>query len=223
MAWRFRGTTEGPSDQGMIVEVRAYWEALRRGSLLPRREAIDPRGIAGALEHAFLIERIGPGLARFRIAGMAFHDLMDMDLRGIPLSCLFRGEARPQLQMELERAFHAPAILTLGLTSPADYARPELDARMILLPLADRAGTATLALGCIELGGRIGRAPRRFGLTSCHLERLPAPRESGAPSPVEAVPTMRVPAVGVPAVGVRVTAVPGRPHPAAPWLRLVKG
>jgi hypothetical protein len=89
MTFGWTGRDSGGSDhqnQGMIAELRAYWEALREGEMLPRRDRVDPRGIAGALEHSFLIERIAPGVARFRISGMVFNDLMGMDIRGMPMS-----------------------------------------------------------------------------------------------------------------------------------------
>ncbi|MCU0901790.1 MAG: PAS domain-containing protein [Cypionkella sp.] len=101
MAFGWTGRDSGGNDridQGMISEVRAYWEALRNGDMLPRRDRVDPRGIAGALEHSFLVERIAPGIARFRISGMIYNDLMGMDIRGMPMSCLFMGDARQPAQ-----------------------------------------------------------------------------------------------------------------------------
>ncbi|MEM1421046.1 MAG: PAS domain-containing protein, partial [Pseudomonadota bacterium] len=50
--------------------VEAYWEGLRAGRLVPRRADVDPRGIDQALEYSFILERIAPGMARFRLAGM---------------------------------------------------------------------------------------------------------------------------------------------------------
>jgi len=164
--------TQGPGDQGMIAEVRAYWEALRDSSALPRRDRIDPRGIAGALEHAFMVERIGPGLARFRIAGMALNDLMGMEVRGMPLSALFDVSARGRLQPELEAGFMTPAILDLRLEAERGIGRPDLSARMILLPVEGGRGEQRLALGCLALTGTPGRAPRRFAIARLSVEPL---------------------------------------------------
>ena len=60
----------------LLAQVRAYWQGLRQGTALPTRDKIDPRGIAEALESTFLLERIAPGVARFRIAGLHLHDLI---------------------------------------------------------------------------------------------------------------------------------------------------
>ncbi len=200
MTFRFRGTgnNDGFADQGMIAGLRAYWEALREDGALPRRHQIDPQGMAGALEHGFLIERVGAGLARFRIAGLAFHDLMGMDVRGIPFSCLFLGEARMPLQIELERVFHAPSILTMDLASPGHFARADLRARLIVLPLAGGAERSDLASGCLETPGPSGRGPRRFAIADSRQERvmLPdrAPQAPHSPAVVWSAPARPVPA-----------------------------
>ncbi|MCB2111761.1 MAG: PAS domain-containing protein, partial [Rhodobacteraceae bacterium] len=65
-----------------ISVVRAYWEALRAGREVPYRSEIDPRGIESALEHTFVLERIAPRIARFRLAGVHLCDLMGMEVRG---------------------------------------------------------------------------------------------------------------------------------------------
>ena len=219
---------DGHRDQGMISELRAYWEALRNGDMLPRRDQVDPRGIANALEHAFLVERIAPGLARFRIAGMACNDLMGMDIRGMPLSSLFLGEARMRLQMEMERLFRGPMILNLSLEAERSLGRPGLTARMIVLPMVGHLGDCDLAVGCIELTGELGRTPRRFSITDSALERIETP-QTNAPA---AHPKKRAPdpmpqarpltAFAEPAAPFA-PAPPPRPTPGVPHLRLVKG
>ena len=211
--FRGRGTGGGTqhSDLGMIAELRAYWEALRDGEMLPRRDRVDPRGIAGALEHSFLIERIGTGLARFRIAGMAYNDLMGMDIRGMPISSLFLGEARIRLQMELERLFRGPAILSMTLQAERGLGRGALSGRMVILPMIGQQGSSDLAIGCVELQGEIGRTPRRFGISDARIEQIAAP----APTATKTAPAFAEET----AVFVRAP----RPQPGVPHLKLVKG
>ncbi|WP_199743751.1 PAS domain-containing protein [Pseudorhodobacter sp. E13] len=157
----------------MLAQVRAYWEGLRTGDSLPTRSQFDPRGIEGALSSTFLLERIAPGLARFRIAGMDLTDLMGMELRGMPLSAVFCPEQRAQLATVLEPVFSKPAILTMALTAEKGFARPALTARLLVLPMRSDAGEERLALGCFALEGGIGRSPRRFGIDSHALLHLP--------------------------------------------------
>jgi hypothetical protein len=166
----------GPSGPrfAMLAEVRAYWEGLRVGGGLPSRDRIDPRGIAGALENTFLLERIAPGIARFRIAGMMIHDVMGMDVRGMPLSALYEPLGRNRLSDALEGVFAGPATLELWLEAERSIGRPPLEGRMLILPLTSSAGKTDLALGCLALEGVVGRAPRRFaisGLMSEVIER----------------------------------------------------
>lgn len=184
------GGEQGWRDQGLIRDVESYWETLRTDADVPRRSQIDPRGLSGALDHAFLLERIGPGLARFRIAGLALRDLAGMDLRGLPISALFMGDARPRLQMDLERMFHGPAKLTLALRAPGGFRQDDLLARAMILPLRGDGNVerCDLALGCLELAGRTTAPPRRFHIDTARIMRIPRPApdcRSAAPGWVE--------------------------------------
>ncbi len=166
-----------------IQQVRAYWEALRTIGALPSRDLLDPRGMVDVLEKVFLIEQIAPGHARFRLAGTQLHDLLGMDLRGMPLSALLDPSSRPRLSNGLDALFESPTVLDLWLQAERGLAREALTARMVLLPLAEAKGEARLALGCLAIDGAIGRAPRRFSITGMVTEPLvdgskPAPTAS---------------------------------------------
>jgi hypothetical protein len=172
MALRFFGNGPGGSGEdsqppgagcaAMIAEVRGYWQALRRDGALPLRAEIDPRGIAGALSGAFLVERIAPGVGRLRIAGSSFTELLGMDARGMPLSAVFDPVARNRLAVALDQCFLRPAILDAPLAAETGLGRPALTGRMILLPLASDGTRAETALGCLALSGTVGRQPRRL-------------------------------------------------------------
>jgi len=170
----------------MLSQVRAYWEGLRDGDALPRRDQINPRGIAGALEQVFLVERIAPGLARFRLAGMGISDVLGMDVRGMPVSAMFEPAARDRLGPALEAVFRDHVAVDLWLEAERGLGRPALEARMVLLPLVSTRGVTDLALGCLALEGKIGRVPRRFAIATLLSETLkvthnPAPKTSLQP------------------------------------------
>lgn len=156
-----------------LAQVRGYWQRLRRrnGDALPNRSDIDPRGIDSALTCAFLAERIAPGMARFRLAGMHLADLMGMDVRGMPVSAMFDLDARPRLAEVLHQVFTVPGIGELWLESPRSLGRPALTGRMVLLPVRGE-GEAPLAFGCLVTDGPIGRAPRRLTITRAVVETL---------------------------------------------------
>ncbi len=173
----------------VISEVRGYWEALQDGRGVPARAAVDPRGIERALEYAFILERIAPSIARFRLAGMHLSDLMGMEVRGMPLTSFFTPKARPRVAQVLERVFQGPEIAELTLVGEPGFGKPDLRAALLILPLKSDLGDVTRALGCLVADGKIGRAPRRFDIaaavsTRVHdagAARLPAaaPRHAG--------------------------------------------
>jgi hypothetical protein len=155
-----------------LAEVRAYWEGLRHLGSIPARTGLDPRGISGALDRVFIAERIGTGLVRVRIAGSALTEIAGLDLRGLPLSCLFQTEARPRLTGLIERVFTGPIAAELHLEAERGLGRPALNGRLLLLPLVDVDGLRTLLLGCFSFNGGLGRAPRRFAIHAATEERL---------------------------------------------------
>jgi len=163
------------SDTGFapIAQIESYWEALRGTRLMPKRSEIDPRGIEQALEFAFIVERIAPGIARLRIAGSHLSDIMGMEVRGMPLTSFITPSFRRQVSDTLEEVFETPAMCELHLKSEAGQgARPQLDARMLLLPLKSDLGDVSRILGCLVSNGELGHAPRRFDVTRSDMRPI---------------------------------------------------
>ncbi len=164
-----------------IRQAEAYWTALLGDSDIPMRSQIDPRGLENILEYTFILERIAPGLARFRLAGSHLTEIFGMEVRGMPLTALFEPSARDQVSRHLDAVFAAPAIAELSLESAGKLGRMRLQARMILLPLKSDLGDVSRALGVMVSDGAIGVTPRRFALTKDRVRpvaelRNPAPR-----------------------------------------------
>ncbi|MCR8726339.1 PAS domain-containing protein [Frigidibacter sp. ROC022] len=198
-----------------VNAVEAYWSALSAQSpegAVPARSRIDPRGIESALAQAFILERIAPGLARFRLAGAHLADLMGMEVRGMPLTALFLPDDREFAGRMLERAFSGPARVSLVLTGERGIGRAPLDARMLLLPLRDEEGRVTRILGALEAKGTIGRQPRRFAIVAQNhvpIEKVPPDSTDPRHSPGLAEAAAR---------GYSYPLRPGRPA-----LRLIRG
>lgn len=169
-----------------ISVVRAYWEALRNGRDVPYRSEIDPRGIESALEHTFILERIAPRVARFRIAGTHLNDLMGMEVRGVPFTAFFPPEARQEIEALLARVFDGPETAELTLAAELGLGRPALEGRLILLPVRSDLGDVSRALGCLAVKGHVGRTPRRFTVTAAQLSPVGATAER--PDPAVAAP-----------------------------------
>ncbi|MBU2866280.1 PAS domain-containing protein [Pacificibacter marinus] len=145
-----------------LREVEAYWDGLRNGRPVPARSDIDPRGMQSSLEFAFILERIAPGVARFRLAGMHLTDLMGMEVRGMPLTAIFVPESRAKVSAVIESVCDSPQIATLTLKGERGIGRGSLDAQLLLCPLKSDLGDVNRILGCLQSKGDIGRQPRRF-------------------------------------------------------------
>lgn len=186
------------------AELRAYWEALRNGRPVPARSDVDPRGIQRSLDYAFILERVAPGMARFRLAGMHLNDLMGMEVRGMPMTAMFVPQGRQRLADAMERVFKDPAVAELTLNAETGIGKPPLSARLLLLPLKSDFGDVTRAMGCLVAEGPIGRTPRRFEVASVEvgpiltgvtdLRDLPAPARAPTfaepPRPFTPAPNM---------------------------------
>ncbi|MFC3118128.1 PAS domain-containing protein [Jhaorihella thermophila] len=77
-----------------IRQAEAYWIALSENGTIPRRTQIDPRALENILPQTFILERIAPGLARFRLAGQHLCALAGMEVRGMPFFGLFLPRLR---------------------------------------------------------------------------------------------------------------------------------
>lgn len=192
-----------------LRQAEAYWSALRDGTAaVPSRAQIDPRGLGNILGQTFILERIAPGLARFRLAGQNLNDLAGMEVRGMPLSAFFTPAARAGAGAILTRLFDDPAVAELTLTGEPRPRRPAAEARMILLPLRGASGEIDRALGVLvaEIAG--GAPPWRFDIAGHRLRPVAGPRAPRAG--IETSPA--------PGFAEAQTPLAGR----APHLRLVK-
>lgn len=148
-----------------LKQAEAYWSSLRKGFDIPHRSDIDPRGIENLLEFAFIIERVAPGVARFRLAGQHLSALMGMEVRGMPLTAFFTAQARVHVGDTLEDMFDKPAVVEFEMKGESRRGRPGYEARMIVLPLRSDSGDVTRALGVLVSDGAVNSVPARFDLT----------------------------------------------------------
>ena len=162
----YRGTMRFP----LVNEVEAYWEGLRAGRVLPDRAEVDPRGLERALDHVFILERVAPGIVRFRVAGSHLAGLMGMEISGMPLSALFTAAARPALAAHVQRLFDGPQTLRLTLSGEGAHG---LYGTMLLLPLRSETGAIGRALGCLVTEGGGARAPCRLRIDAARVKPLP--------------------------------------------------
>lgn len=207
-----------------IAQVEAYWDALRGDRQVPLRAEIDPRGIDQALENAFILERIAPKVARFRLAGMHLNELMGMETRGMPMTALFEPAGRGTVTTLLEHVFEQPAKVRLRLgTVPGTWGHAGPAGEMLLMPLRSDLGDISRALGCLVTDGMpIGRAPHRFTVAAQEILPLDGTIRSVTPAQYPRRETPR----SEPARAMRENAAPFDPAAPGtsdqpPYLRLV--
>ncbi|MEQ9676262.1 MAG: PAS domain-containing protein [Roseovarius indicus] len=184
-----------PGDGRDARKLLAYWSGLQDGRTVPKRADIDPRRIEGLLSDTFILERIAPGLARFRVAGANLAELMGMDVRGMPVSSFINPEGREAFAGALARLFEEPATVQLDLVSASGFGQPKLTGRMLLLPLRSDLGDVSRAIGCLVADGRPGRVPRRFDVARMRVAPVDGgPVEVRRPEPApRPVPVKRGP------------------------------
>ncbi len=203
-----------------MADFVAYWQRLRRGSDVPRRSDIDPRGIEALLSYAFVAERIAPGLARMRIAGSHLTDLMGMEVRGMPVSAFITPAHRDTLAHHLVQLFDQPAMLMVSLAAED---APALTGKMLVLPLRSDLGDISRALGCLVTEGNIGRGPRRLAITNVQVTPVEtAPPTDQASRPKISRPPPRIAALQGGSAGAPDAGAPRRTGE-RPYLRLIKG
>ena len=150
-------------------QAEAYWAALRQGNDIPSRSQVDPRGLESILSQTFIVERIAPGIARFRLAGQKVNEMAGMEVRGMPLSAFFTPDARKQLSAAMEHMFETPSIVELDMQTEATRNHGARDAHILLLPLRSDLGDVTRALGVFVSEGNPTGVSQRFSIRNVEL------------------------------------------------------
>lgn len=166
-----------------LREVEAYWEALRTNGDIPSKADVAPTGLECALPYMMILERLAPGVSRFRFGGQVFHDLLGMSAERVPLTVLFASSCQRDIACAVDNVFQKPAILRGDLASKAGIGRPSISAQMVLMPLKDAAGGTSQALGALYFEGRLGRVPRQFSDMRLKQTRLILDRPYSQPDP----------------------------------------
>lgn len=193
------------AENPILRHLESYWQSLRHARHIPARNEIAPQGIDAALPYAFILQRVGPGVARMRVAGQKIHELLCMDARGMPVSVLFAPNSREQLRALVETAFTQPAIVAANLISPAQKFRPALSATLLLLPLRDENDQTSRVLGALVSDGATDDRPRRFDLAPGRAVRIDTlaitlASSQPAPAPADVAPQTQRPDVVRPAL-----------------------
>ncbi len=154
-----------PAPVPVLDQIEDYWDGLRTGSELPRRSDIDPRGLHGALESAFILERIAPGVGRFRVAGQRIWSIVGMEVRGMPLTSLFDAGSRSPVSAYLEDVLRGPSSTILPIKAVPIKRGRSIVMKMLMLPLQGENGEIDRILGGIEPRQAVPQVPHRLRLS----------------------------------------------------------
>lgn len=163
-----------------------YWQGLRDGRSVPYRAEIDPRDMRCNARNLFILEDLGNGNLRFRLAGTGLVEAFGMELRGMSARTLMEGRARESFAALIEETLAEPGIGYARLAA----ATGEDDVwEVLLLPLRSDFGAIDRVLGSLHpVSGRPrpSRDRLRFRIEDMSIRPLRA--QEGAESrraPVE--------------------------------------
>ena len=174
-------------DEMIHSEIRAlydYWERLRGDRPCPYRAEVDPRDMAGDARHLFVIEDLGRGNMRFRLAGTALLDAFGYDLRGMSARSIMDGPARESFVALVSETLAEPGVGYARLIAPDGESVWEV----ILLPLRDNFGRVERVIGCLHpISGRTPEADGtalRFSIQDMSIQPVGvAPGDAGDAQP----------------------------------------
>lgn len=169
-----------------IRQAEAYWTALfEESGTVPLRSSVDPRGLQGVLDHAFILERTEAEGAVFRLSGQIVCQTANEDLRGRSFLSLFPDTAHPRVAAVLEHMFEAPAVAQLALRCAS---APIATASMVLMPLRSDDGVINRALGVMVANPIPVDPPYLFELENADLRSV---RDRSSRMPEFAIPPVR--------------------------------
>jgi len=204
-----------------------YWQGLRQGRSVPYRAEIDPRDMRCNARNLFIMEDLGGGNIRFRLAGTALVDAFGMELRGLSARSLMEGRARESFAALIEETLAEPGI---GYARIENAARREERWEVLLLPLRSDFGSIDRVLGCLHpitgTPGTVGDKRLRFRILEMSIRPVrPEGGEAARTLPVAGFADAQTPYTP-PEPGARLTAIeggraaedtpagdPGRPRP----------
>lgn len=168
----------------------SYWDRLRAGRPVPFRAEIDPRDMECDARNLFILESVGSGNIRFRLAGSAIGDAFGMELRGMSIRAIMEGKSRESIAALVEEVLDEPGVGYARLIEDNDIATSW---EVILLPLRSEFGTIDRVIGALH---PIAGPPSQAGVNVSTLkfqidEMAIRPVDRPAVEPTRAKPELR--------------------------------
>ena len=172
-AYRLSRTTDMIHSE--LRALHSYWNRLRAGRKTPLRSDIDPRDMACDARNLFILENLGHGNIRFRLAGTAIVDAFGMELRGMNARAIMASASRESFTALISETLEDPGVGYARLRNAADESGAwEIN----LLPLRSDFGVIDRVIGCLHpLSGvppRDTGVPLRFRIEHMSVEPIGA-------------------------------------------------
>jgi hypothetical protein len=132
-------------------ELFAYWNRLRGTRAAPERREIAPASIGKYLADTFIVQAIGPGEPRFRLAGTRICSVYGRELRGASFASLWQIKDRSNIVRLIKNSMTNKSVVQLTYEGKSSRGRRALF-ELILLPLASEANERHLMGMIISLG-----------------------------------------------------------------------
>ena len=183
----YRARRSGDMIHSELRALYNYWNGLRAGRRTPLRSDIDPRDMNCDARNLFILENLGRGNIRFRLAGTAIVDAFGMELRGMNARAIMSTGSRESFTALINETLEDPGV---GYARMRDAADELAQWEVNLLPLRSDFGMIDRVIGCLHpLVGlpKMNRmTPLRFRIETMSVEPIDATvREIDLPEPVE--------------------------------------
>ena len=130
-----------------LQALHSYWDQLRGGRATPMRSDIDPRDMRCDARNLFIMEDLGRGNIRFRLAGTAIVNAFGMELRGMNARAIMSTGSRESFTALIGEVLEDPGVGYARLRS----ARNESDLWEVnLLPLRSDFGMIDRIIGWLH-------------------------------------------------------------------------
>lgn len=129
-------------------QLYSYWNAMRGERLAPKRFEIEPSQIAKILPDTFILERINPETARFRLAGTRICEAFAAEFRGMNIFDLFCLEDKITLQREFSVIARQGAVGVFEIEGGTESAR-KVRFEIVVTPLMHTREVVDRYLGSI--------------------------------------------------------------------------
>ncbi|MEM8793398.1 MAG: PAS domain-containing protein [Pseudomonadota bacterium] len=157
----------------MHTQTRAlfsYWDRLRAGRPLPFRAEIDPRDMDCDARNLFILESVGEGNIRFRLAGSAIADAFGMDLRGMSVRSIMGGRSRESIAALIDEVLAEPGV---GYARLVEDTEAGTTWEILLLPLKSDFGAVDRIIGALyPIAGTPSKAGVSVGMLKFQIDEM---------------------------------------------------